>query len=76
MKKWTNTYYENNRNKVLKQKKKYYQENKEKCLEQTKKYYQENREKCLEQRKKLYKKKNNPRGYFKDTLLELLNEEK
>lgn len=80
MTKWTNTYYENHKEDTVKDYldrtrerrldygKEYYKKNKRERL----KYYQENRDKRLEYQRKYDKKRKNPKGYFKDTLMELL----
>lgn len=69
MKKWSNSYYENNRRKCLEYGHEYYENNKEKRLEYQNKYNQEHKEELAKKQKK----RRNPKGYFKDTLLELLN---
>lgn len=81
-KKWSNTYYENNKNSNIKDylentKEKrlaygrdYYQKNKEARLE----YYQKNREKRIAYQREYRKRKDKPREYFKDKLLELLGD--
>lgn len=47
-------YYENNKEKILKQKKEYYENNKEKILEQQKEYRENNKEKINKQQKEYY----------------------
>lgn len=70
MRKYTNTYYENHKNDTVKA---YLGRTKERRLAYGKEYYQEHREERQEYQRKYNKKRRNPKDYFKDTLLELLN---
>ena len=60
-------YRQENKNEILKKRKKRYQKNKQKALEWQKKHYQENRKKTLERVKKYYQKnKKKRREYIKN----------
>ena len=70
IKKWTNTYYMNNRKKILEQQKKYYNEHKEEKIDYQKEYYMKNKE-LIKERKEQRKKDN-----FINVLSSMLEERK
>ena len=70
VKKWSNTYYMNNRKKVLEQQKKYYNENKERINERQKEYYINNKDRLKE------RKEQRKRDSFISILSSMLEERK
>ena len=81
MKKWTNTYYENNKDKASAYGKKYYIENRETLLSNSHKYYEEHKDERQKYQNDYYQKnkekilknlRKKSKKYFKDVLLGLI----